>query len=43
MIPIDGKEVTRLTWGDFTDMLKSMDNNNCEKSAEAILNDTNEI
>ena len=30
-------KVTRLTSGDLTDVLKSADNNCCEKSAEVIV------
>jgi len=37
MMPIDGKEVTRLTSGGLTDVLENTDNNCCEKSAEAIV------
>lgn len=36
-MPIYGKTVTRLTAGDLTDVLKSADNNCCEKSAEVIV------
>ena len=43
MMPIYGKEVTRLTSGDLMDMLKSMDNNCREKSAEAIVDKSNEL
>ena len=43
MMPIVGKEVTRLTSGDLMDMLKSMDNNCREKSAEAIVDEGNEL
>ncbi|HRF92999.1 MAG TPA: hypothetical protein PLR58_06000 [Bacteroides graminisolvens] len=37
MMPIHGMKVTRLTSGDLTDVLKSADNNCCEKSAEVIV------
>ena len=42
-MPIYGKEVTRLTLGGLTDVLKSADNNCCEKSAEAIVDGSNEL
>jgi len=42
-MPIYGKKVTRLTSGDLTDILKSVDNNCCEKSAEAIVDESNEL
>ena len=38
-MPIYGKEVTRLTSGDLTDVLRNTANNRCEKSAEAIVNE----
>ena len=43
MMPIYGKKVTRLTSGDLTDELKSAANNCCEKSAEAIVDEGNEL
>ena len=43
MMPIYGMEVTRLTSGGLTDILKSVDNNCCEKSAEAIVLISNEL
>ena len=43
MMPIHGKKVTRLTSGDLTDELKSVANNYCEKSAEAIVDEGNEL
>ena len=43
MMPIYGKKVTHLTSGDLTDILKSVDNNCCEKSAEAIVDESNEL
>ena len=41
MMPIHGMKVTRLTSGDLTDELKSAANNCCEKSAEAIVDESN--
>ena len=43
MISIYGKKVTRLTSEGLTDVLKSADNNCCEKSAEAIVDESNEL
>ena len=42
MMPICGKEVTRLTSGGLMDVLRNTDNNHCEKSAEAIVDVSNE-
>jgi len=38
-MPINGKKVTRLTSGGLTDVLINTDNNCCEKSAEAIVDE----
>ena len=43
MMPICGKKVTRLTSGGLTDVLNCTDNNCCEKSAEAIVDERNEL
>jgi hypothetical protein len=43
MTPIYGKEVTRLTSGDLTDVLKGADNNCCEKSSAAIVYESYEL
>ena len=42
-MPIRGKKVTRLTSGDLTDVQKRADNNCSEKSAEAIVDEGNEL
>jgi hypothetical protein len=38
-----GKKVTRLTYGGLIEVLKSADDNCCEKSAEAIVDESYEL
>jgi len=42
-MPIYGKKVARLTSGGLTDVQKSAANNCYEKSAEAIVDERNEL